>query len=262
MDNADLTHAMQEMKAEMAAMRAELNSLKERANVVTPAVPQVKSVVSITRRNTLKRLGLTLLGGAVAATTLGNVPSTQAKIIANPNTNGMTNRVGMLVFPPGAPPPTNTAPGSNSYGLIACGDNIKSLSVNLVSVGNDTGVVGIGRENGLNGVGVAGFGALGVVGNGSSYGVSGKGISSGGGVYGSSESGYGVEGYSASGDGLHGSSYAGNGVSAESTQGAPFRIKASLVPSAGTRALGDMYVDTSGNLHIWNGAQWKTVLSS
>jgi hypothetical protein len=176
MDNSDPTPTMQEILAEMAVMRAELNELKQRANSVRlapGAVEQLsKPVVSTTRRSTLKRLGLALLGGVTTATAINAGPVTQAKIIANPNTNGMTNRVGMLVVPPGAVPPTGSSiPFTNTYGLVASADKSNPLIVSNLSTGADTGLVGFGSGDGQNGYGVQGLGYTGVYGLGSFIGA-------------------------------------------------------------------------------------------
>ena len=66
METDDLTSSMQNMLAEMAAMRAELNDLKARAKVVvTPLQPvhSLETVVPTTRRKALIKLG----GGLAAA---------------------------------------------------------------------------------------------------------------------------------------------------------------------------------------------------
>ena len=56
MGEQDLTPAMQEMLAQMAAMRAELDALKLRANVLTQPLQPDKPAVSTTRRSALRRL--------------------------------------------------------------------------------------------------------------------------------------------------------------------------------------------------------------
>jgi hypothetical protein len=201
MENADLTPAMQEMMAEMATMRAELNSLKKRAQALpepeqAPAIPAITS----TRRTTLKRLGLALLGGAAAATALGQSP-VQAKVIANPQTNGLANHVGMLVLPPGATAPTGTAPAYN-FGLVAFGETT-AFDLSKLPGGGNSGVYGNSSKNGVygeggingvygycsnnNGSGVVGNAtgatfSTGVSGTGNTYGVTGSGPI---GVYGS-----------------------------------------------------------------------------
>jgi hypothetical protein len=253
MDNAVLTFAMQEMMAEMAAMRAELNELKARTNVVTaPPVQQTKSVVSITRRNTLKRLGLALVGGAVAATTLGAIPDVQARVIAHPQTHGLVNRAGMLVLLPGAATPTGTAPKLNSppypyYGLIASG--VKDTALNMKNLPDaNTGVYGFGN-----------YGVYGAT-NGLGAGVWGAGEGDGTGVYGFGNTGFGVNGYSINETGVYGISNTAYGVVAQSTSNAPFRIvPGAQPPGPQGRQMGDMYVDNSGNLHVYNGTAWRTV---
>lgn len=77
MDTSDLTPGMQDMMAEMAAMRAELNELKTRANALTspPSQPQpvqeARPVASTTRRKALLKLG----GGLVAAGLGASLPT-------------------------------------------------------------------------------------------------------------------------------------------------------------------------------------------
>lgn len=239
MNEQDLTATMQTMMAEMAAMRAELAELKGRANTLIQPQPQpnqpVKQKVSTTRRNTLRRLGLALLGGAATATVLGSASSTvQAKVTAHPQ-GGLANMAGMLVVPPGSVDPGGTAPSNSYYGLIATGDNPNTFNLSSLPVGN-TGVFGQG-----NSYGVYGKSAIrGVYGDGNSYGV-----------YGTSTL-YGV----------FGNSYSGNGLFAFSSIGAPLSINSGNEPTGGTRSQGDMYVDSSGNLHIYNGSGWRTVTTT
>jgi hypothetical protein len=194
MDNVDLTHAMQAMIAEMTAMRAELTVLKARANKVTSPQQPVKSVASITRRNTLKRLGLALLGGAAAATTLGAASSVQARVIANPQINGLATRAGMVVLVPGAAIPTGTAPANVKYGLIASSETT-ALDMNSLPPQGNVGVYANGTTgvyaNGTN-YGVRATANTGVYGTGTTYGIQGDGNTYG--VYGTSSSNTGVYG--------------------------------------------------------------------
>ncbi len=184
MSEQNLTSTMQEMMAQMARMQTEVDSLKQRANVVSLSVQPLKSAVTTTRRNTLKRLGLALLGGAVTATALGAVPAVQARVIANPQTNGLANTVGMVILPPGVPTPTGTATGFK-YGLITSSDT-NALDLNNLTAG-DTGVYGKGTFGvygngyvvGIYGVsineGVRGEGSLvGVYGESNNNGVRGR----------------------------------------------------------------------------------------
>lgn len=204
-DQPDLTPNMQELMAQMARMQTELTSLKERAQALPqlekPAVP-VPAITS-TRRKTLKRLGLALLGGAVAATTQG-VPTTQAKIVANPTLSGSTSKAGVIITPPGAAAPTGTAPNGVSYGLVASGDTASLNLANLPT--NYSGVVGSS-----SGIGVYGSGDGGVYGSGITYGVYGSGTSgvygTGDpiGVYGTSNTGWGIYGIANNSSGVYGS---------------------------------------------------------
>lgn len=196
MDNPDLTLTVQNMMAKMAAMQAELNSLKERAQ----ALPQnngsltIPTTITSTRRKTLKRLDLALLGGAAAATAVG-LPAVEAKVIANPQSNGLANRAGMLVGPPGAAAPINPTPsGSYTYGLIATGEAIP-LDLTTLPHGN-TGIYGYGKNFGVYSIGTFGAGVhgestsgVGVDGMGAT-GVSGTGIGTGSiGVWGQGDTG-------------------------------------------------------------------------
>ena len=61
-------------------MRAELNSLKERTQTLPQQAKLTGSTITSTRRTTLKRLGLALLGGAAVATAVG-IPAVQAKVM-------------------------------------------------------------------------------------------------------------------------------------------------------------------------------------
>src|SRR5207244_4230564 len=142
----NLTLIVQELITQLAQVKDELGSLKERANTlpqpITPEKAGGKShKVSTTRRNTLKRLGLALLGGAATATALGEAPTAQAKVVANPQ-GVLANRVGMLVVPPGSAAPTGNLPDSNSiYGLIASGDKT-SVDLAKIKYSGNTGVYG------------------------------------------------------------------------------------------------------------------------
>lgn len=188
MDTTDLTSSMQDMLAEIANMRAELTNLKARSNALVQPAQNMKSTITNTRRTTLKRLGLALLGGAAAATALGQSP-VQAKVIANPQANNFANRVGMLVVPPGSTPPSGSLVGSNTYGLLVSADTtafdlstfftentgIYATSTNGTAVGaiskNGTGVKGSGGTYGVAGDG----GTYGVYGASDIYGVYGNG---------------------------------------------------------------------------------------
>jgi hypothetical protein len=216
MSKKDVTPNMQELMEQMARIQLELNDLKSRSQTLPPYNEENKPrrAVSTTRRNTLKRLGLALLGGVATAGAIGAAPVVQAKVIANPQGNGLSNHGGMLVVPPGAAAPTGTAPGYN-YGLIASGDiaalnltNLPGYNTGLVGISGTMGVYGNGDSYGIYGkgfsYGVYGNGNYsGVYGNGSSYGVYGNGNFCG--VYGNSSS-FGVYGFGSRVSGLFGSS--------------------------------------------------------
>lgn len=223
----ELTQAIDKMTAKMALLELELTELKAHPKPITPVEQPVKSVVSVTRRATLKRLGLALLGGTVAAAA-GATQAVEAKIIASPTLGNSTSKAGAVIVPPGVTPPSDNSPNGYYYGLLAFGKN-SGLFYSLNPPG-DTGVYG--------------FGTYGLYGNGT-YGMYGFGDNTG--VWGAGDS-----------IGVHGTSFDGTGVVAESPEGAPFRIVPGAQPG-GTRQKGDMYVDSSGNLHVYNGSAWKTV---
>ncbi len=176
MSDQDLTPSIQELMVQMAQMRAELADLKTQATQLTPPTPTAQSGVTTTRRKTIKKLGLALLGGTAAATALVATQETQARTIVNPT--GFNSKVGMIVVPPGGATPANK-PTIGYYGLIACGDTA-ALDTTLLT-DTQVGMKGIGSADGLTGIGVSGYGYFGVQGNGS-RGVYGVGSESG--VYG------------------------------------------------------------------------------
>lgn len=213
----DLTPTMQEMMAQMSKMRAELDSLKLRAQTLPQIEEQVVNpaplaTITSTRRKTLKRLGLALLGGASAATLLDGV-TVQARFIANPTINGLTNRAGAVILPPGALAPIGNPPSNyGKYGLIACGDTTDALNIDNLPNGN-TGVYGIGGENGVYGR-ATGSGTISI--SNSIKGVSGSSIGSGNlnsyGVYGGSSSTSSGASYGVYGSGYTNGSGASYGV--------------------------------------------------
>ena len=178
MNEQVLVARLEELTAQMARLQQELSTLKQHSQSLTP--PQQPAIsFTPTRRQTLKRLGLALLGGTVAATMVG-VPAAQAKIVVNPTLTGSTSKVGALVLPPGAAAPTGTAPNGSYYGLVASGSttalDLASLppqNIGVYGSGSDTGVFGSGTGY----AGVQGFGAYyGVYGSGNNTGISGYGI--------------------------------------------------------------------------------------
>ncbi len=62
--------------------------------------------------------------------------------------------------------------------------------------------------------------------------------------------------------GVYGYSYAGTALLGYGYSGVPLHLNPTAQPTTGTRRQGDMYVDLSGNLHIWNGIQWRTVTTT
>jgi hypothetical protein len=198
METDDLTPGMQEMLAKMAAMRAELDNLKNRANAVIKleAVQPEKSVVPTNRRTALRRLAGGILAGlAVSSVTVAMPDLAQARFVAS-------GGAGAIVMPPGG-----TTGGSlsatGSYGLIAS----SSTNLNLAGIGAGykIGVYGSSSATGTNVYGVYGQGGdTGVYGQGTSTGVAGAGAT------------YGVSGFSTNGYALYGHSINSNGLRAES----------------------------------------------
>lgn len=269
MDNADLTRSMQKMMAEMAAMRAELNDLKARGNVVTAPPVQQKAapVVSTTRRTALRRLAGGILAGlAIGGVTAALPDQAAAKFVA-------AKGLGAIIVPPNGTI-TGSVPDGTVYGLYATSD----ATTDLTNYGPDTkvGVMGLSTST------AAGSTYYGVFGQSMDYGVYGNSSGGGYGVYGTSvtygvfgkgnfsgilgktdsSSGNGVLGEANGGRGVYGTSSSGVGVFASSSSGASLSISPSNEPSGGTRAKGDMYVDLSGNLHIYNGTAWRTVTTT
>lgn len=105
MSEQDLTPAMQELMVQMVRMQTELNSLKERANLVIPPEPPAKPIVSTTRRKVLRRLAGGLLAGLAVGSVGAALPQqAEAKFVA-------AGGAGAIVMPSGS-----TLSGSPSYG--------------------------------------------------------------------------------------------------------------------------------------------------
>jgi hypothetical protein len=94
MDNPDLTSTMQEMMAEMAAMRAELSELKTRANLIVPTQPvqptqEASPLAATTRRRALRKMGGSLvaagLGASLPIFTTSAGSNQQAPLANDPN---------------------------------------------------------------------------------------------------------------------------------------------------------------------------------
>ena len=101
MDNSDLTSGMQEMMAEMAAMRAELNELKASANaLVAPPQPvhKLERVASTTRRKALLKLGGGLVAGLGASLPTFNVSAGPGLVTnsVNPNATSLVANNGSV----------------------------------------------------------------------------------------------------------------------------------------------------------------------
>lgn len=202
---------IQEILAQMARMQAELEKLNRRSQnlsqIETPTSnnPPLKPGVGSTRRKTLKRLGLAILGGAAAATVTG-YSAAEAKIVVKPG----TSRIGAFVLSPNAVPPTGDAPGTTyQYGLVVSAPTDgTALNLTTMPIGS-TGVFASGTSQG-----VYGAGGTGVFGKGSNFGVRGDGGSTGVGVRGDGFSS-GLYGYNGGGNGVFGQSGSstGNGVS-------------------------------------------------
>lgn len=293
MSSTDLNTVVQEMMAQMDRMQAELNSLKERANVIVSPEQPARPAVSTTRRTTIKRLGLALMGGLATATALGQAPAVQARIIINPQGN-LADKAGMVVLLPGVDAPSGTA-YNYKYALIASAETA-ALVLSTLPPG-DTGVFGRGYGYGIFGsgtaVGVGGKGSTGVSGDGSSYGVEGisgntgvKGQGNNFGVVGSSDQ-VGVYGVSTSGTGVKGQGYhygvegtgnygvygtgtdvgvlgvslAGTGIKAASQTGAPLNISPSFIPQNPND--GDIYIDNNtGQMKFFANLEWRLVTTT
>lgn len=229
MDNQNLTPTMQELIAQMAAMRAELNNLKERTNVIIPSEQQVKPGVSTNRRKALRRLAGGILAGLGVAGVVAALPEqAEARFVA-------ANGAGAIVVPPGATvsgsissyafgligtPDSNLALSSLSFvgkaGIVGITSSTAPFTYGVFGSGGSTGVSGTG---GTGGTGVSGTGRYGVTGNGTLNGVRGDSTTDGNisGVYGNSTQGNGVYGNSFSGSGVYGNSTNDVGVRGIST---------------------------------------------
>jgi hypothetical protein len=229
MDNQDLTPAMQELMAQMAAMRAELNDLKERTNVIILPEQQVKPVVSTTRRKALRRLAGGILAGLAVGGVVAALPEqAEARFVA-------ANGAGAIVVTPGAT--VSGSLNSNAFGLIGTPDSNLALSslsfvskAGIVGITSSTapftygvfgsgGSTGVSGSGGTGGTGVSGTGKFGVMGNGTLNGVRGDSTNDYNsiGVYGNSTQGNGVYGNSFSGSGVYGNSTDDVGVRGIST---------------------------------------------
>ena len=195
----DLTPAMLEMQAQMAQLQAELASLKQKAQTLphfAAAFPSPKPAITSSRRKSLKRLGLALLGGVTAAT-LTTFSVSEAKVMVSPTLgSGTTTSVaGAIVIPPGAATPIINPPyNGRYYGLIASGSS-SALDLSTLPVG-DIGVYAFSSGTGVYGSAPNGTGVIGV----SNYGD---------GVHGYTPIGLGVYGHSDTGTGVYGGTNVG-----------------------------------------------------
>jgi hypothetical protein len=253
------------LRQELTDQRREVTNLKAQLAQTTPT-PSQPPTLNPSRRRAIARVAALALGG-VAAATLAAPADLEAKIIINPS--GQNNRIGAIIQPPGAATPTNSPGNSARIGLVASPDS--SLDLSGLNGASPIGVYGYAPT----GVGVVGDGPfiIGVQGTSAAgTGVAGTGGSNG--VSGSSTNGLGVFGITGNGTGVRGNSYnngigvsgtanTGTGVSATSSTGAPLHITPGNQPTyggTGSPSQGDMYMDTSGNLHIYDGTSWKLVV--
>jgi hypothetical protein len=255
----EVTHLRQEvarlsydLDRKYTNLRQETASLKYQ-----PPQPSVKP----TLRVSLKRFFSRLFGRASEPAS----NSLRARVIADRNA-----RIGAIIKPPGVGSTTGTSLGTAEIGLVATGD--KTLNLTDINSSDPVGVYGFCESgNGIKGASKQMSGVIGTS-------VQGKGIE------GLSYNSAGVYGESSNDNGVYGHSIEGIGVFAASDKGAPFHIKPGTQPvefpyystpygSDGPvlmsdvfhktykPAIGDMYVDTSGNLHIYNGTDWKQVVT-
>ena len=162
MSEQDLTRSIQEMMAEMAAMRAELNNLKQRTNILTkseiePEQPAAaKPVLPANRRKVLRRLAGGLLAGVGMIGVAASLPGeAEAKISVNPTSQN--NRIGAIITTPG-----DTTSGTLyndgttfKYGMVVLGgtgnvdlsvaSNVTPNSTGIFARGGTTGVYGTGQ---------------------------------------------------------------------------------------------------------------------
>lgn len=163
MDKQDLTPAMQEMMAQMAAMRAELDALKHRANALPQPVQLEKPVVSTTRRTALRRLAGGLLAGLAVGGVAALIPQpAEAKFVA-------ANTAGAIIIPPGSTT-SGPFPGNAVYGLVATSDPTLIYNNGNFASGDMIGVFGIATNatnvppGAIAGIGVYGVGTQGIFG--------------------------------------------------------------------------------------------------
>ena len=194
MENQDET-GLEELFAQMGRLQVELAELKGRADRLTRPATRTAPVVTTTRRKTLRRLGLALLGGAIATGGTVVLPApVSAKLIAK------TGHTGAIIFP-SSDPVINDLSGVTAYkwGLATfSGLPNRDLSNDALNYQANAGVVGYSDFTGVFGngthFGVQGNGDTGVFGQGITYGIYGTGPT---GTWGSGSS-YGVYGESSS----------------------------------------------------------------
>jgi len=178
-----------------------------------------------------------LVGTPASTFDFSSLPNINAGVFGYAVSNvGVYGKSGGTSIPYAGVYAENTSTGPGIYATSASGTGIYSTS-NSPSSGT-AGVVGV-NTSAYGGVGVLGsttFDGVGVAGTSNDVGVSGIGFR-----------------------GVVGSSNNGTGVVASSTSGAPLRITPGAQPTSGIRQQGEVYVDTSGNLWIYNGSTWKQV---
>lgn len=274
----ELTAAITSLQAQLASQRKEIARLRAGLSQSVEATINQKVAVAAprptSRRKLLKRLALgTLLAGATGAVLSNPLPA-QAKMIVPSGGNPGVVAVRTSKSVTGSPP------AGRYYGLVASSDDTLNLGTQLVSqdtalsgiasTANSTGVYGSGTGYGVVGNSNNGWGVQGT--SNTSYGIYGSSSSTTGifgsgpgeGVHGTTTNGVGVHGDAVigNGTGIAGTAFSGLGVLARSATGAPVRIYASATPTTGTRAAGDIYVDTNGRLYIYNGSLWTQALAT
>lgn len=167
MATPDLTPAMQEMLAQMAALRAELDALKQRANHLTQPVQPPQPTVSTTRRSALRKLAGGLLAGLAVGGVAAVIPQpAEAKFVGASN-------AGAVIIPRGSTS-TGSMSANRQYGMVATSDDSIDLSSGFYFANGDRiGVYGISTNDADNsdpnnpifgGIAVYGIGTQGIFG--------------------------------------------------------------------------------------------------
>jgi hypothetical protein len=164
MNKPDLTPSMQELIAQMAALRAEFNALQQRANSLPQPVQPAQTVVSTNRRSVLRKLAGGLLAGLAVGGVAVVIPQpVEAKFVGASN-------AGAVIIPHGSTA-TGSMGANRKYGLVANSDDSTDLSNEFYFANGDRiGVYGIATNatddppGAFAGIGVYGIGTQGIFG--------------------------------------------------------------------------------------------------